>query len=116
MNKKVVLGKGKKSTAHKSSQAHKSLHHLKSHITGRKSTKHKLTASKPVKHVISKHTVHKPKAAHKFYSKKFCPNCGNPIIDNNTLCKNCRGTDFDFKEIIKTSILYSESLDLIYRK
>jgi NMD protein affecting ribosome stability and mRNA decay len=51
-------------------------------------------------------TIHKTnrstksiKPVHKFYSKKFCPNCGNPITDDNTLCKNCRITNFDFKDL-----------------
>jgi len=57
---------------------------------------------------VKKHTVHKiihkskithHKIIHKHYAKKFCPNCGNPITDDNTLCKKCRTVDFDFKEI-----------------
>jgi len=68
--------------------------HAKKHVT-KHSTKHQTEHTNTHK---TEHPKHQ-KIIHKHYAKKFCPNCGNPITDDNTLCKDCRVVDFDFKEI-----------------
>jgi NMD protein affecting ribosome stability and mRNA decay len=50
-------------------------------------------------HRTAHRTKHVKKVLHKQYSKKFCPNCGKPVMDDATFCKGCKRTDFDFKEI-----------------
>ena len=50
---------------------------------------------------VDKHVAHTPvkhSIIHRFNSK-FCPNCGNIITDDNILCKDCRTTDFEFKDL-----------------
>ena len=78
---------------HQDSHAHKK-------IAVKKISKIK-QASKTTSKTISKkiRAAKSVKPVHKLYSKKFCPNCGNPLTDDNPLCKNCRVTNFDFKEI-----------------
>ncbi|MGV8086926.1 MAG: NMD3-related protein [Candidatus Woesearchaeota archaeon] len=63
------------------------------------STKHKKVAHHSKTKVVKTHST--PSIVHKQYGVKFCPNCGNTITNenNNSLCKKCSGTDFDFKEI-----------------
>ncbi len=101
MSKKAVKRTVKKKEVHKTTTTHKAKHSTKSKIA-HKTTSHtnsenhkKLTHTKPFHHA--------PKASstiiHKHYGKKFCPNCGNTITDDNTMCKNCRVNDFDFKEL-----------------
>jgi len=78
---------------HQSSHAHKKTVAKKIVKATQASKTNNKTAAK------SSHHAKSTKPAHKFYSKKFCPNCGSQITDDNTLCKNCRVADFDFKEI-----------------
>jgi len=104
MSKKI-----KKKDVKKSSKITK---HKNTLITSHSNKTTKITKHNPKKH-NSKSVAHsnhktqtksikthsKVKVIHKQYGVKFCPNCGNSITDNNTLCKKCSGTDFDFKEI-----------------
>jgi len=76
---KIVSETSISKTSHKKS--YKPFHKI--HKIDSKSSKHK-----PVKHSI----IHR-------FSSKFCPKCGNAITDDNILCKDCRTTDFEFKNL-----------------
>jgi NMD protein affecting ribosome stability and mRNA decay len=106
----MVRAKGKASgnKTHKEKSevsAHKPVHKTsKSHVRKKTSkTKSKIINTKSEAVKITHPTKHNNKTehkqVHKRFSQKFCPNCGNEITDDNTLCKKCRVTDFDFKEI-----------------
>jgi len=85
--KHVKITSHKKTTVKKvvKTSGHKQLH---------KSAKHEAA-----KHSIIHRNPSNKQHSHKHFSKKFCPKCGNLITDDNTLCKNCRTSDFDFKDL-----------------
>lgn len=110
MSQKAIKKAVKKKSAHKVHNKVHNVHKIKKHAVVHKLV-HKTTHKKILSHSKSAHSkhakpihkvkysIHKTKIVHKRYAKKFCPSCGNAIIDDNTLCKKCRVVDFDFKEI-----------------
>ncbi|HYD03406.1 MAG TPA: NMD3-related protein [Alphaproteobacteria bacterium] len=90
---------------HSDKTKHKTKKHAKHAVSKKKPVKsssktvHHASKTHASKHPIKKAEIKKQKTIVKHYSKKFCPQCGNIITDNHTLCKDCRVTDFDFKDI-----------------
>jgi NMD protein affecting ribosome stability and mRNA decay len=99
MNKKASRRNAKHSVhSHKSKDDKSKNYKNNSHKTGSIKNAHTIKRTHTAKHT-KKITSKVHKQLHKHYAKKFCPNCGNTITDDNTLCKNCRTVDFDFKDI-----------------
>lgn len=109
--KKKDAKKSSKETKH-ATNSHKNTHNTK-HTADTKKIQHTNASHKTATHKAASkanpehnsktnHTKSESKPAkttHKQYGVKFCPNCGNTLTGDNSLCKKCSGTDFDFKEI-----------------